>query len=212
MDRDVRSRHLKPGAAVTAATALLLLGFGVAPTLWLPAGGSLLEWVRDPQWFVLNLAALVMALLLPLALAALYLAQADSVGKVGLAGFVCAFLGSLLFLGLQFDETFVWPVLAREAPSLLALQGPMFTAPAFMGAWLVMGLVFMLGWITFGAATYRAGVLSRSGGALLAAGMAVFGAGNMVPVIVRGLGSVVAAFALALLARSLWRRSQAAGP
>lgn len=212
MDRDVRSRPLRLGATLTAATALLLLGFGVAPTLFLPAGGSLLEWVQDPQWFVLNLAALVMALLLPLALAALYLAQADSLGKVGLAGFVCAFFGSLLYLGLQFDETFVWPILAEQAPSLLALQGPMFTDPGFMGAYMAMGLIFILGWIMFGVATYRAGVLSRWGGALLAAGMAVFGAGNMVPVIVRGLGSVLAAFALALLARSLWQRSQAAGP
>jgi len=133
-------------------------------------------------------------------------------GKVGLAGFVCAFLGSLLYLGPQFDETFVWPILAQEAPSLLALQGPMFTDPNFMGAYLAMGLIFMFGWIIFGVATYRAGVLSRWGGALLAPGMAVLGAGNMVPVIVRGLGSVLAAFALALLARSLWRRSQAVGP
>lgn len=210
MDRDASSRSLRLGAVITAATALLLLGFGATPTLFLPAGGSLLEWVQDPQWFVLNLAALLMALLLPLALSALYLAQAASLGKLGLAGFVCALLGSLLYLGLQFDETFVWPILAAEAPSLLALQGPMFTDPHFMGAYLVMGLIFMLGWIMFGVATSRAGVLSRWGGALLALGMAVFGAGNMVPVIVRGLGSTLAAFALALLAWSLWPRSQEA--
>jgi len=211
MDQDVCSRT-RLGAVLTAATALLLLGFGVTPTLLLPAGGTLLEWVQDPQWAILNLAALAMALILPLALAALYLAQADALGRIGLAGFVCAFLGSLLYLGVQFDETFVWPILAEEAPSLLGLQGPMFTDPGFMGAYLAMGLMFMLGWIMFGIATYRAGVLSRWGGALLAIGMAVFGAGNMVPVMVRGLGSVLAAFAFALLARSLWRRSQAASP
>lgn len=212
MDQDVRDRPLRLSAILTAATALLLLGFGVTPTLLLPPGGSLLEWVQDPQWFVLNLAALVMALLLPLALVALYLAQADSLGSAGRAGFVCAFIGSLLYLGLQFDETFVWPVLAEEAPSLLALRGPMFTNSNFMGAYLAMGIIFMIGWIVFGVATCRAGVLSRWGGALLAAGMAVFGAGNMVPVLVRGLGSVLAAFALALLARSLWLRSNVAGP
>jgi hypothetical protein len=212
MDEDVRSRLLRLSAIPTMATALLFLGFGVTPSLLLPTNASLVDWVQDPQWFVLNLAALVMALLLPLALVALYAAQADALGNVGLAGFVLAFFGSLLYLGLQFDEAFVWPILGEEAPSLLALQGPMFSDPNFMGAYLAMGLIFILGWIVFGVATYRAGVLSRTGGALLAAGMAVFGAGNMVPVVVRGIGSVAAAVALALLARSLWRWSQPAGP
>jgi hypothetical protein len=193
-------------------TALLFFGFGVMPSLLLPTAAPLLEWVQDPQWFVLNFAALLMALLLPLSLVALYAAQAGALGKVGLAGFVFAFLGSLLYLGLQFDESFVWPVLAEEAPSLLALQGPMFSNVRFMSAYLAMGLMFVFGWIVFGVATYRAGVLSRSGGALLAVGMPVFGAGSMVPVVVRGLGSVAAAVALALLARALLQWSRPAGP
>jgi hypothetical protein len=194
------------------ATALLFFGFGVMPSLLLPTGAPLLEWVQDPQWFVLNVAALVMALLLPLVLVALYAVQAEAVGKVGLTGFLSAFFGSLLYSGLQFDESFVWPVLAEEAPSLLALQGPMFSNLNFASAYLAMGVMFILGWIVFGVATYRAGVLSRSGGALLAIGMPVFGAGTMVPVVVRGLGSVAVAIALALLARSLLHWSQPASP
>ena len=207
MDKTVRTRLVRLSAVPTMATAVLLLGFGVTPSLLLPTGASLLDWVQDPQWFVLNVTALVMALLLPLVLVALYVAQAESLGNVGLAGFVLAFLGSLLYMGLQFDESFVWPILAEEAPSLLTLQGPMFSDPGFKSAYLAMGLIFILGWIVFGVVTYRAGILSRPGGALLAVGMAVFGAGNMVPILVRGLGSVAAAVALALLARSLWQWS-----
>ena len=203
----MRVHLVRLGAISTMVTAVLFLGFGVTPWLLLPIDASLLEWVQDPQWVVLNVAALVMALLLPLTLVALYAAQAESLGTVGLASFVLAFLGSLLYLGLQFDETFVWPILAKESPSLLALQGPMFSDPGFVSIYLAMGVFFILGWIVFGIATYRARVLSRSGAALLAVGMAVFGAGNMVPIVVRGLGSVAASVALALLARSLWRWS-----
>lgn len=212
MDKDVRSRLMRLSAIPTMVTAVLFFGFGVTPWLLLPAGAPLLEWVKDPQWVMLNVAALVMALLLPLTLVALYAAQAESSGRVGLVSFVLAFLGSLLYLGVQFDETFVWPILAKEAPSLLAIPGPMLSDPGFMGIYLAMGLAFILGWIVFGIMTYRARVLSRPGGALLAVGMAVFGAGNMVPIVVRGIGSVTASVALALLARSLWDgRSQRGG-
>lgn len=207
MDRDVRARLVRLSAIPTMTTAVLFLGFGVTPWMLLPTGAPLLEWVQDPQWVMLNAAALVMALLLPLILTALYAAQAESVGRAGLWGFILAFLGSLLYLSVQFDETFIWPILAKKAPSLLALQGPMFTDRGFMGIYLVMGLVFILGWILFGIATYRARVLSRSGAVLLAVGMAVFGAGNVVPILVRGSGSVAVSAALALLARSLWRWS-----
>jgi len=207
MDKEMRARLVRLGAISTMVTAVLFFGFGVTPWLLLPTGAPLLEWVRDPQWVVLNLAALAMALLLPASLVALYGSQAQSLGMVGLGSFALAFLGSLLYLGVQFDETFVWPVLAEEAPSLLAPQGPMFSDPGFMSIYTVMGLAFIFGWVAFGIVSYRAGVLSRVGAAILAVGMAVFGAGNAVPVFVRGLGSVATSVALALLARSLWHRS-----
>lgn len=212
MNSDVRARLVRLSAIPTMATAILLFGFGILPSLLLPTSSSLLEWVRDPQWFALNVAALGMALLLPLGLVALYAAQAESLGTAGVAGFALAFLGSLLYLSLQFDESFVWPILAEEAPSLLSPQGPMFSDPVFMKGYLAMGLMFIAGWVLFGVATYRARVLSRAGGALLTVGMAVFGAGNTVPVVIRGLGSAIGAVGLALLARSLWRWSEPVGP
>jgi hypothetical protein len=211
VDSDVRTRLLRLSAIPTAATALLLFAFGVTPSLLLPTESPLLEWVRDPQWLALNVAALGMALLLPLVLVALYFAQAEALGNVGVASFAVAFAGSLLYLALQFDETFVWPILAQEAPSLLDPRGPMFSDPAFGWAYLSMGLMFILGWVVFAVATYRARVLSRAGGALLTVGMAAFGAGNMVPMVIRGLGSVIGAVALALLARSLWQWSEPVG-
>jgi predicted lysophospholipase L1 biosynthesis ABC-type transport system permease subunit len=91
MDNDVRTRLMRLSAFPTMVTALLFFGFGVMPSLLLPTAAPLLEWVQDPQWFVLNFAALLMALLLPLSLVALYAAQAEALGKVGLAGFVFAF-------------------------------------------------------------------------------------------------------------------------
>lgn len=203
------ARLLRLGAVPTAVAALLLFGFGVTPPLFLPTGEPLLEWVRDPAWTSLNLLALTMALLLPLSLVVLYAAQANSLGTFGLLSFLSAFFGTSLYLALQFDESFVWPVLATEAPELLHLEGPMFTSPLFGLAYLTMGLLFIAGWLGFGVVTSRAGVFPRSAGVLLAIGMPVFGAGNLVPFLVRGTGSVLAAAGLALLARALWHDNRA---
>jgi hypothetical protein len=204
MDRKMGNRLIRLGAIPATVAAILFVGFGVTPPLLLPVSEPLVEWVRDPSWFLLNVLALLMALLLPLALMAIYAAQAEFLGWIGFAGFVLAFLGSLLYLGLQFDESFVWPLLAAEAPSLLDLKGPLFSDAAFMASYLVMGLLFMSGWLVFGVATARAGIFPRLSGILLAVGMPVFGAGNFVSVVVRALGSVIAGIALLLLARSLW--------
>ncbi len=205
-------RLLRLGGIPTALAALLLFGFGVAPVLLLPTGEPLLEWVRDPAWKWLNLLALAMALLLPLSLVVLYAAQANSLGTLGLLSFLTAFLGTSLYLGLQFDETFLWPILASEAPELLDLEGPMFTDPLFGFAYLAMGLLFIAGWLGFGVMTSRARVFPRAGGVLLAIGMPVFGAGNLVPFPVRGTGSVLAATGLALLAWSLWNADHVTDP
>lgn len=181
----------------------------MAPVLLLPTDEPLLEWVRDPAWTFLNLLALAMALLLPLALVVLYAAQANSLGTLGLLSFLCAFFGTSLYLGLQFDESFVWPILASEAPALLDLEGPMFSNPLFGLAYLAMGLLFITGWLGFGVMTSRARVFPRGGGVLLAIGMPIFGAGNVVPFLVRGIGSVLAAIGLALLAWALWQHNAA---
>ena len=85
----------------------------------------------------------------------------------------------------------------------------MFTSPLFGLAYLAMGLLFIAGWLGIGVMTSRAGVFPRGGGVLLAIGMPIFGAGNVVPFVVRGIGSVVAAIGLALLAWALWQDNAA---
>jgi hypothetical protein len=99
------------------------------------------------------IALLGMGLLL-LALTGLYLREAPALGRPGLAGYLTAFLGTLLVAGDWWFEAFVVPALAAQAPQIL-------TEPP--GASVLAGAVATVlfctaGWIMFGIAALRAAV------------------------------------------------------
>lgn len=133
-----------------------------------------------------------MTMLTPLALVSLYLVQADFVGRLGFVGFVMAFLGSMLFSSVQFDEAFLWPIPVNEAPGLLDPAGPMLTNPGFSMIYLLMGLLFIVGFILFGIATFRGGVYPKAAAVLLFVGVPLFAGGMFFPPLVRAVGAVLA--------------------
>jgi hypothetical protein len=110
--------------------------------------------------------ALFALYLLLLSLTGLYLRQAGAGGKLGLAGYLVAFLGTLLLAGDWWFETFIVPRLAAVAPEVMtgAITGSMA-----VGAGATFGL-FALGWALFGVATFRAGVYPRAAAVLLIIG------------------------------------------
>ena len=113
-----------------------------------------------------NALALVAMYALLLALTGLYATQAKSAGRLGLLGYLVAFLGTLLVAGDWWFESFVVPQIAAQAPQILK-SAP--SGPLLVGAIGTFGL-FALGWVLFGIATLRARVLSRSGAVLMIIG------------------------------------------
>ena len=110
--------------------------------------------------------ALFALYVLLLSLTGLYLRQAGAAGKLGLAGYLIAFLGTLLLAGDWWFESFIAPRLAAVAPEVMtgAITGSMA-----VGAGATFGL-FALGWTVFGIATFRANVYPRLAAALLIVG------------------------------------------
>jgi hypothetical protein len=180
------------GGMLTVLVGALLVLFGVLPTLFLPTSDPLLQWVLDPDWSWLNGLALIMTVLTPLALTSIYLEQVEGAGRLGFVGFVMAFLGSMLFSSVQFDEAFLWPILAAEAPGFLDPVGPMLTDPGFSTVYLLMGMLFILGFILFGIATLRANVFPRAAAVLLIMGVPLFAGGMFFPPLVRAAGALLA--------------------
>ena len=90
----------------------------------------LINWVKDSEWFLLNFSAFILTILTPISILGLYAKQSEKMGKLGLIGFIMVYLGGMLYVGLQFDEAFTWPILAKHAPILIDTKSPilLFTA------------------------------------------------------------------------------------
>jgi len=147
----------------------LLAGVLYALAAFLHPVGEDLAAITSPKWVPAHLVYWVSVILMQLGLVGLYARQVEKAGWLGLAGFVLAFIGTGFVEIILFMVSTIIPFLAAEAPTNFAqvMTPPPFWAPVF-----IMG--FGLGYILFGVATMRAGVLPRWSGLLLIIGVSFF--------------------------------------
>jgi hypothetical protein len=124
------------------------------------------DWVTTPAYtLTYSIALLGMGALL-LALTAIYARESNALGRLGLIGYVIAFLGTLMVAGDWWFEAFVVPVIATAAPAVLDLP---ISGSALVGAIATVGL-YTMGWTLFGLAVLRAGIVPRPAAVLLLVG------------------------------------------
>ena len=169
-----------------------------------PAGEDLAS-VMNTNWVPAHFVYWVSAILMQLGLVGLYACQAEKTGWLGLAGFVLAFIGTALVLSIFFLATAGLPLIAAEAPTIFDQA---MASPAFIVVMLVLG--YIMGYILFGVATMRAGVLPRWAGLMLIIGSSFFliseaelVEGTLSHVIVT-IGDVVFGLGLAWMGYALW--------
>lgn len=107
----------------------------------------------DPVFQTGNVIYLVGFCVLMLALIAAYGWIADKAGRLGLIGVVVAIVGTMLLAGDLWFETFVVSWIADDAPVLLEADDP--STLLAIGA-VSSYLLFAVGWILFGIASFRA--------------------------------------------------------
>ena len=181
---------------------------------------DVLSSVTTTPWAVVHYLSLVMDLLGLLGIAGIYARQAEKSGWLGLAGYLLFSLFWALGVAFHFIEAFVEPVMATAAPKVVAgLLGMVNGLPSevSLGAipivYTLDGIAgYVLGGLLFGIATFRAGVLPRWAGGLLAVGA-------LLPLLLSSLVhhpfdrlfAVPVGLALAWLGYALWseRREQA---
>lgn len=133
------------------------------------------EVARTSAWRIAHSLHFVGATLTLLFLIGLYARQMRDVGQMGFIGFVLAFIGTAMFVGTGMLTAFIWPMVAVHAPEALGADGAMFLPPAVQ-ALALTAIVVTVGYVVFGVATLRAGVLPRWGTVVWAVG-AVLGMG-----------------------------------
>ena len=102
--------------------------------------------------------SLLAAVLIQFGLVGLHLRQAETAGLLSWLGFLIAFLGTALVVGISWALFFVAPSVAVEAPQFLDTEE--VAGPLNVG-FLLSGLVLAVGWALFGVAGLRARAYPR---------------------------------------------------
>ncbi len=133
--------------------------------------------VTTTSWGAIHVIACAMSFFGVLGLTGIYARQAVKTGWLGLAGYVLLSLWMVLIMGFSFVEAFVLPQITSATPAFVDGWMKMFnggTSPISMGAlpalWTLTAPLYILGGLTFGIATFRARILPRGAGVLLAIG------------------------------------------
>lgn len=180
---------------------------------------DVLSSVTTARWAIVHYVSIVMDILAMLGIAGLYARQVEITGWLGLTGYLL-FSGFWAFsVALHFIEAFISPMVATEAPKFVegllgmvaghASDSKLGALPTVYG--LLIGVVgYVLGGLLFGIATFRARILPRWAGGLLAVG-------TLLPVVLSSvvhhpfdrLFAVPVGFALAWLGYALWSERHA---
>ncbi len=176
---EIEERNMKPTAAKLirwAGLAALAAGICyVVVGLFHPP--NVASSVTTTRWAIVHVLAIAMCFFGILGMVGLYARQAEKSGWLGLAGFVLLSLWFALILGFSFVETFILPPLATEAPQVVdSFLGALTSTASEMNfgvlptIWMLTAPLYILGGLLFGIATFRAGILPRWAGGLLAIG------------------------------------------
>ena len=157
------------GGLATIAAGSLFIGIQIIHPL------DVIASVTTARWAIVHLLGVAMCLLALAGITGIYARQVEEAGWLGLVGFLLAGLFWALTLCFQFAEALFSPVLATAAPKFvegfLGIVGG-HASEIDLGllpvVYSVTGILYIASGLLFGIATFRAGVLPRWAGALLA--------------------------------------------
>jgi len=155
-------------AGLLSVTAAILI---VLSQLMRLGAGRLLgpDWATTPAYTMTYALALLGIGTLLLALTAIYTTKFAELGRLGLIGYLAAFLGTLMVAGDWWFEAFTIPIISAEAPEVVGMT---ISGSLLAGAVATIGL-YTVGWTLFGIAALRARAFPRAAALLLlAAGLA----------------------------------------
>lgn len=191
------------GACAMAAGALFILVQLIHPA-------ELVSSVTTARWAIVHVLTIVMCLFGAVGVAGIYMRQAGRIGWAGLAGALLFGLFWIIMLAFVFVEAFILPVLATESPKFVeAFLGLVVGTEnevdlrALTVLWPVTGILYLLGALLLGFATFRKGTLSRWAGGLLALGAVAAPLLSVFPHGVERMAAVPVGVAFAWLGYSL---------
>lgn len=212
---------MQPSASATIRwTGLAALAGGVIYAGIQPIHpADVLSSVTTSAWAIIQPLKTVMAFLFLVGISGLFIRQAEKMGWLGLAGFIMLAVCWALEMCFIFANALILPLLAGQAPEFVVsyvgtasgVPGEMdigVLVPLFLG----VGMLYMLGGLLFGIATWRARILPRWPAILLAAASAATPAALLLPHDIQRLAAMPVGLALAWLGYALWSERRVGVP
>jgi hypothetical protein len=175
--------------------------------------------VATSAWAIITPLKTAMCLLFLIGITGIYARQVNEAGWLGLAGFLLLIACWWLQTAFVFAEAFIAPPLASTAPGFVdGILGISFghtggidlgALPAIYG---LVSILYLLGGLLFGIATFRAGVLPRWPAGLLAVAALLTPAAALLPHAVQRLAAIPVALAIAWLGYALLTERRASDP
>jgi hypothetical protein len=174
--------------------------------------------VNTSAWGIITPLKTLMSFLFLLGLTGLYARQVKESGWLGLVGYLLLSLCWALELAFIFAEAFIIPPLASAAPKFVEgffgivnghpIQMNLGILPALYA---LVGVLYLLGGLLFGIATFRANILPRWASGLLAVAAVLTPVAVLLPHAIQRFAAVPVGIALAGLGYALWseRREKA---
>ena len=183
---------------------------------------NILSSVTTTQWAIVHILATAMGFFGLLGLTGIYARQVEESGWLGLVGYILMSLWLVNLSHFTFIEVFVLPPLVTQAPTVVESVLGIFTKSAGeinLGALATLydlnGFIgYMIGGTLLGIATFRARILPRWAGVLLAIGALLVPFAAVLPPVHEAKVTIPGGLALVWLGYSLWaeKRQRAVEP
>lgn len=149
---------------------------------------EILTSVTSSSWQIVACLSITMSLSFIIGIIGIYMKQLEEVGWIGLIGSIIFNLFWLISLTFSFIEAFVYPLIINEAPryveGMLGLFGEN-KSEVNLGVFTILapiaGVLYILGGLFLGIATFRAKVFPRFAGILLSLAAVVTLATAIIP-------------------------------
>ena len=220
--------HKQPSPTTIAPSSLIRWSGLAAMTAGIIFAGiqpihppDVLESVTTTPWAIITPLKTLMCFLFVLAFSGMYARQMREVGWLGLISYLMLSLMWALQMAFVFAETFILPLLAGTTPQFVNGYLGLFNGHpvqmdlgALPALWTLAGLLYMLGGLMFGVATFRAGILPRWAGGLMAATAVLTPLAALLPHAIQRYAGIPMGIVVACMGYALWteRREQASGP
>lgn len=144
--------------------------------------------VNTSLWVIVSMMSITMSICSLIGILGIYIRQVEEAGWLGLIGFIAFSLFWLLSMTFSFIEAFVLPLITSDAPKfvegILGIFGES-KSEVPLGIFSIVaplaGLLYLFGGLILGIATYRANVLPRMAGGILAISAVITLAAAVIP-------------------------------